>query len=63
MDIIDSKIFDKFDYTALGHLHCPQKIALDNIRYSGSILKYSFSEINQKKVFTIVDIKNKNDKR
>ncbi len=38
-----------FDYVALGHLHRPQKIAADHIRYSGSLLKYSFSEIDHAK--------------
>ncbi len=59
VDMISYKIFDKFDYTALGHLHCPQKAGRDTVRYSGSILKYSLSEINQKKVFTIINAENK----
>lgn len=59
IDEISYEIFKKFDYTALGHLHCPQSAGLDNIRYSGSILKYSLSEINQNKVFTILNIENK----
>ena len=58
VDVISPEIFRKFDYTALGHLHCPQKVVYDNIRYSGSILKYSLSEINQKKFFTILNISN-----
>jgi len=58
---IDSSIFKDFDYVALGHLHCPQKMGSDKIRYGGSILKYSFSEINQKKVFTIIDFQDKNN--
>lgn len=58
IDEINYKIFEKFDYTALGHLHCPQKCTLDKIRYSGSILKYSFSEINQKKHFVVIDVNN-----
>lgn len=61
IDEISYKIFEKFDYTALGHLHCPQKCTLDKIRYSGSILKYSFSEINQKKNFVIIDINDNNE--
>jgi len=55
IDIVDYRNFEKFDYTALGHLHCPQKVGLEKIRYGGSILKYSFSEINQNKVFTILE--------
>ena len=56
-DMVLAEIFKDFNYTALGHLHCPQKIGCDKIRYGGSILKYSFSEINQKKAFTIVEIR------
>ncbi len=55
-DMIDSGYFDVFDYTALGHLHAPQKVKSDKIRYSGSLLKYSFSEVNQKKGITLIDI-------
>lgn len=58
-EIMDSNILESFDYVALGHLHGNQKVIHDHIRYSGSICKYSFSEINQKKVCTIVDLKNK----
>lgn len=55
-DLINSSCFSDFNYTALGHLHGPQKVGSDKIRYSGSLLKYSFSEIKQKKGITIVDI-------
>ncbi len=58
VDCLNYKLFKKFDYVALGHLHCPQKVVLDKIRYAGSILKYSFSEVNQKKVFTIFEFDN-----
>lgn len=44
-----------FDYVALGHLHSPQRRGADHIRYSGSILKYSFSEHNQKKGVTLLE--------
>ncbi len=55
-EYINSKHFNKFNYTALGHLHGPQKIGSDKIRYSGSLMKYSFSEVNQRKGITIVDL-------
>ena len=55
-DYIDSEIFKDFNYTALGHLHGPQKVGSDRVRYSGSLMKYSFSEIRQKKGITVVDI-------
>ncbi|MBQ9149777.1 exonuclease SbcCD subunit D [bacterium] len=56
IDEITYKVFEKFDYCALGHLHCPQKCGIEKIRYAGSILKYSFSEINQKKNFIVLNI-------
>lgn len=55
-EFIDAKHFDIFNYTALGHLHGPQKIGSDRIRYSGSLLKYSFSEHKQNKSVTVVNI-------
>ncbi len=55
-DFIDYKHFEKFNYTALGHLHGPQKVGIEKIRYSGSLMKYSFSEVKQKKGVTIIDI-------
>ncbi|WP_163537608.1 exonuclease SbcCD subunit D [Gracilibacillus sp. YIM 98692] len=56
---IDSSLFTYFDYVALGHLHRPQKIAKETLRYSGSILKYSFSEANHRKSITIIDMDEK----
>ena len=47
-DLIDGNIFKDFDYVALGHLHGRQKIGRETMRYSGSLLKYSFSEVKQK---------------
>lgn len=55
-DRVDWKIFKPFCYTALGHLHQPQYKGQESIRYSGSILKYSFSEQHHNKSFTMVDI-------
>lgn len=52
---VDSTIFSCFDYTALGHLHRPQKVD-ENIYYSGSPLKYSFSESNDSKVILSIEI-------
>ena len=48
--------FRKFNYTALGHLHRPQKVKVDHIRYAGSLLKYSFSEARQKKSVTMIEM-------
>jgi exonuclease SbcD len=58
-DFVSSAYFNAFNYTALGHLHAPQKVGADNIRYSGSLLKYSFSEVTQKKGINIVNIDGK----
>lgn len=55
-DQVSADVFAPFDYVALGHLHGPQKISKDTIRYAGSPLKYSFSEWNQKKGVTVVEI-------
>ncbi len=56
IESISAKIFDDFDYVALGHLHGPQSIDRKTLRYSGSPLKYSFSEVNHKKSIASVDI-------
>ena len=55
-DVVNYENFTCFNYTALGHLHGPQRVGTDNIRYSGSLLKYSFSEVNHKKGVNIVEI-------
>lgn len=56
IDLINAKHFDKFNYTALGHLHGPQKVGSDKIRYAGSLLKYSFSEVKQKKGLSVIEL-------
>lgn len=61
LENVDASIFDKFDYVALGHIHGAQKVQRDTLRYSGTPLKYSFSEINHKKSITIIDVKAKKD--
>lgn len=48
--------FDDFDYVALGHIHSPQQVGRKEIRYSGSPLKYSLSEINNEKTVPIITI-------
>lgn len=59
LDNVDVSAFDAFDYVALGHLHGPQRIGRDTIRYAGSPLKYSFSEEKQKKSITLAELKEK----
>ena len=56
---IDAAYFKDFDYVALGHLHNPQYVNRPHIRYSGSILKYSDSEVNINKVALTVELKEK----
>ena len=55
-DSVSPACFASFSYTALGHLHAPQQAGAENIRYSGSLMKYSFSEAGQRKGATVVDL-------
>lgn len=48
-EIIDVDLVKDFDYVALGHIHASQKIKYDHVRYAGSLMKYSFDEVNQRK--------------
>ena len=59
VDQIPVELFDAFDYVALGHIHSPQKVGRETVRYCGSPLKYSFSEAGQEKSITIVELKEK----
>lgn len=61
LDHVDVSVFEKFDYVALGHLHGAQKIKRETIRYAGSPLKYSFSEMKQKKSVAMVELKEKGE--
>lgn len=54
--VVDGACFNDFSYVALGHLHRPQRVGGENIRYSGSLMKYSFSEASQKKHIPIIDM-------
>ena len=56
---VSPKHFKDFTYSALGHLHAPQHKGSDRVRYSGSLLKYSFSEEKHNKSVTVVDINRK----
>lgn len=56
---VSASVYEDFDYVALGHIHKPQRVSRDTIRYSGTPLKYSFSEVNHKKSVTIVNIEEK----
>lgn len=61
VDNIDVSLFDDFDYVALGHIHGAQKLIRDTVRYAGSPLKYSFSEVHQRKSVPVIEFKEKGD--
>lgn len=56
LDNVDAGVFSGFDYVALGHIHRPQRIGSDTVRYAGSILKYSFSEALGSKSAVLVEL-------
>ena len=58
-DNVDADVFDGFDYVALGHIHKPQFIGRETIRYCGTPLKYSLSEADHNKTVTIVEMTEK----
>lgn len=60
-DNVDVSVFDGFDYVALGHLHGPQNIGSNRVRYCGTPLKYSFSEAGHYKSVTVVELGEKGD--
>ncbi|MBR4077134.1 MAG: exonuclease SbcCD subunit D [Oscillospiraceae bacterium] len=55
-DNVDASVFEGFDYVALGHIHGPQNVGSNKIRYCGTPLKYSFSEANHYKSVTVVEL-------
>ena len=61
LDNVDAGIFERFDYVALGHIHTPQHIGRETVRYCGTPLKYSFSEAGQEKSVTVLEVKEKGD--
>jgi len=61
LDGVDCALIEQFDYAALGHLHQAQSAGFGHIRYAGSPVKYSFSEIDHKKSVTVVELKEKGD--
>ena len=58
---ISESCLDAFDYVALGHLHIPQKVVRETVRYCGSPLKYSKSECSEGKSVTVVEVRDKGD--
>ncbi len=61
LDNVDAAVFDRFDYVALGHIHSPQHVGRETVRYCGTPLKYSFSEAGQEKSVTVVELGDKGD--
>ncbi|MBS4900126.1 MAG: exonuclease SbcCD subunit D [Clostridiales bacterium] len=59
VDMVGADIFDNFDYAAMGHLHKAHSVGRTTVRYCGSPLKYSFSESNNIKTITIVELREK----
>lgn len=58
-DEVDASVLDGFDYVALGHLHGPQQVGKETVRYCGTPLKYSFSEARHRKSVTVVELAEK----
>lgn len=61
LDNVDASLFDMFDYVALGHIHSPQQAGRREVRYCGTPLKYSFSEADQTKSVTVVELGKKGE--
>ena len=59
LDNVDASAFDLFDYVALGHIHGPQSVGRETVRYCGTPLKYSFSEVKHHKSVTVVELEEK----
>ena len=59
LDNVDGDVFGCFDYAALGHIHGPQSVGSEKIRYAGTPLKYSFSECSHKKSASVIELKEK----
>lgn len=55
-DNVDVSVFEPFDYVALGHIHGPQHVGRETVRYCGTPLKYSFSEAKHQKSVTVVEL-------
>lgn len=63
LDAVDTTVIDKFDYAALGHIHSPQSLGSERLRYCGTPYPYSVSESGQEKSITVVELQEKGDVR
>lgn len=61
LDNVDAAVFAPFSYVALGHIHRPQNIGSPRVRYSGTPLKYSFSEAGDEKSVTMAELDGKGE--
>lgn len=61
LDNVDASLFRDFDYVALGHIHGPQWISRETVRYAGTPLKYSFSEARHQKAVTMIELRGKGE--
>ena len=61
LDNVDVSVFEPFDYVALGHIHGPQSVGRETVRYCGTPLKYSFSEKDHSKSVTVVELGGKGE--
>lgn len=61
LELVHASNFDCFDYVALGHLHHPQKVGRETMRYAGSPIKYSLGEADSHKSFVIAELKEKGE--
>lgn len=59
LDAVDGHLYDSFDYVAMGHIHRPQKLLRENMRYSGTPLPYSFAECRYQKSMPVITMEEK----
>lgn len=63
LDNVDAAVFEGFDYVALGHIHGPQQVGAEHVRYCGSPLAYSVIEVRHRKAAVLVELGEKGDVR
>ena len=63
LDNVDMGVFEPFDYVALGHIHTPQPVGRDTVRYCGAPLAYSVTESRRAKTATVVELGAKGEVR
>ena len=61
LDDVSARVLEGIDYVAMGHIHNPQKVGKETVRYCGTPLKYSFSEVHHQKSVTIVELREKGE--